>query len=201
MTSFKEFPQRERLTSRLGYKASYAGRRIFNWGRKKKKKGGGAQQKPERHAKAKRSKRNGSFLPPPLQPPPPPSQDNRIRVLTANFKRVNQKQFYCSSNCKSAPHPKPRAPRNTYALKTSPRSRYIQIRPIRRFFFSPKYLEDPFQYKISVLSNRASSPPSSLRHRGPYSTPYCTSRCQGQVVRKYIESIYFFYLIFKNLKI
>lgn len=62
-------------------------------------------------------------------------------------------------------------------------------------------LEDPFQYKISVLSNRASSPPSSLRHRGPYSTPYCTSRCQGQVVRKYIESIYFFYLIFKNLKI
>lgn len=62
--------------------------------------------------------------------------------------------------------------------------------------FTPKYLEDPFQYKISVLSNRASSPPSSLRHRGPYSTPYCTSRCQGQVVRKYIESIYIFYLIF-----
>lgn len=155
-------------------------------------KGGGGHNKNLNDTQWQRSKRNGSFLPPPLQPPPPPSQDNRIRVLTANFKRINQKQFYCSSNCKSAPHPKPSAPRNTSALKTSPRSRYIQIRPITRFFFSPKYLEDPFQYKISVLSNRASSPPSSLRHRGPYSTPYCTSRCQGQVVRKYIESIYFF---------
>lgn len=30
MTSFKEFPQRERLTSRLGYKTSFAGRRIFH---------------------------------------------------------------------------------------------------------------------------------------------------------------------------
>lgn len=40
-----------RLTSRLGYKTSFAGRRIFHWKGKKRE---GGRQKPERRAKEKK---------------------------------------------------------------------------------------------------------------------------------------------------
>lgn len=91
----------------------------------KEKKGGVAvvkgTTKNRTTSKGKEVKETGLSSHPPPQPPPPLSQDNRIGVLTENFKRVKQKQFYCSSNCKSAPHPEPSSPKNTSALKTSPR--------------------------------------------------------------------------------
>lgn len=157
------------------------------------------RQNPEWHAKAKPKR----VFPPTPVPPPPPPQDNGIRVLTANFKGVSQSSFTAAI---TAIYPSSRTwrtqeyfwPENVTGVLLSTNQTHPKIlKNNKNNKFALKYLEDPFQYKISVLSNRASSPPSSLRHRGPYSTPYCTSRCQGQVVGKYIKSIYIFYLIFK----